>query len=466
MRARLALALGLALLAAVARAGEDAVNEAKRALEAAIQAKDEAKAKDALRALGADDSERAVRVIALAAAAARDLDVYEDLVKALAAVKSEAAVKEVLHTAAADKDWTVRFLFVEALARLDRPDARQALFAAFDDKHESVASNAMRAASGAKSKAAVRPLIDAYERYEKKEKGGRLQIEAGRALGAITGEHFTTAGDWRRFWDANEASFDPAAAAEKRAAGEDRATVLRRVEDRGEYEFVEKLGAGDIVVVPGHSDECESVLEVLKLPFTKAKREEVPALLQKIDPRTVLVFNCEGDLGKAVKGDSAKALATFVERGGYLFTSDWGLAEEIGPAFGGFLNVGPTMPQEQFPVKIHPAHGAEKHPYLRDVFPENPYERAKMKWVIDNSAFGIKMTPKALALVESDELGKRFGAPAVAATFRYGQGAVLHVMGHFRMQRDASGDGFALQQLLVNFIVEKQKFRKKAPKGG
>jgi len=34
----------------------------------------------------------------------------------------------------------------------------------------------------------------------------------------------------------------------------------------------------------------------------------------------------------------------------------------------------------------------------------------------------------------------------------------LHVLGHFKNQKDAdSGDRFALQQLLLNFILEKQR---------
>ena len=39
---------------------------------------------------------------------------------------------------------------------------------------------------------------------------------------------------------------------------------------------------------------------------------------------------------------------------------------------------------------------------------------------------------------------------------------MLHVLSHFQKQRDESGDGFALQQMLLNFIVEKQAFRRRA----
>jgi hypothetical protein len=460
-RGLLFLAPVLAICGGAAIAAGDPFADGKQALEAALRAKDEAKAREAIGAIAGEDSERAVKALAAAAAAGRDLDLYRDLVAGIGRMRSDPAVKEAIRIAGGERDWTIRFLFVEALAAIDRPDARQALFAAFEDRNESVATNAMRACRNAGMKAAIRPLIDACERYEKKDRGGKMQLEALRALSAMTGEGLTSAGDWRRWWDQNEKTFDPAAVVKKKRENEDRGTVLRRVEDRGEYEFLERLEKGDIVVVAGESDECETVLEALKLPFTLVPRKRAAEAVRSLDPRSVLVFDCEGDLDQALRGADAKALAGFVERGGYLFTSDWGLAEEIQPALPGFVGVGPTMPEEPFAVKIQPARGAEKHPYLRDVFPENPYERAKMKWTIDNSAFAIKLTPKATALVESPELGARFGSPAVAVTFRYGQGAVLHVMGHFKMQKDEKGDGFALQQLLVNFIVEKQKFRKK-----
>ena len=39
-------------------------------------------------------------------------------------------------------------------------------------------------------------------------------------------------------------------------------------------------------------------------------------------------------------------------------------------------------------------------------------------------------------------------------------GSVLHVLGHFNKQKDPKGDGFALQQLLLNFVLEKQEARR------
>ena len=457
----LILAVALALAPAALRAGEA---DAKKQLEAAIAAQDVGRARDALKALAADPGEKSVKAVAAAAAAARDLDIYADLVQALVnmAGASDAALKETVAAASKHADWTVRFLFVDALAAVDKPEARQALFAAFDDKQPNVAVQAMKVSATHRLKAAVSPLIDACDRFSKKKDDERLATEARLALCALTGESFGSAGDWRRWWEANEAAFDPTKVEEKKKARDEEGnTVLRRVEDRGEYGFLEKLEKGDIIVVRGKMDQCQEVLDVLKLPYTLITREEALSKLPTLDARPVIVYNCDSIPEKKLGPKDAAALAAWVERGGYLFTTDWVLTEAIIPAMKGPLEAGPMTQQQPFEAKIAPSRAAATHPYMRDVFPANPYEQAKMKWKFDTLCCTIKPGQGATSLVECDELGKKNGLPCVAATFRHGKGAVLHMIGHFRQQKDGAGDGFAMQQMLVNFIVEKQKFRAK-----
>jgi hypothetical protein len=458
--ALLLLALATVFVPSAAHAGIEGAAEAKKALEGAIAAQDVGRVRDALKALTADPSEKSVKVLAAATAAARDLDIYGDLVEAISGMASanDAALREAVRTAAKDGDWTVRFLFVDAISAVDRPEARQGLFAAYDDKHLTVAVQAMRVSAKRKIKSAVGPLIDAHERFTKK-KEAKLETEARLALGAITGESFTNAGDWRRWWQANEAAFDPATVAERKAS--EGGTVIRRVQERGEYDLLERLGKGDIVVVKGQMDTTEEVLDVLKLPYTLISREEAAKKLPSLDPNVVLVYNCDSIPEKKLGDREAAALATFVERGGYLFTTDWCLREALAPALKDALVEGPTTQQQPFEAKIAASRAAATHPYMRDVFPASPFEQAKMKWHFDTLCCTIKPSPRAISLVECDELGKKYGTPCVAATFRAGKGAVLHLIGHFRQQKDGAGDGFAMQQMLVNFIVEKQKFRAK-----
>jgi hypothetical protein len=450
-------------------AGDDAaLARSKKSLESALAARDAVKVREALHEVASEGTDKAAKLLLQVAPAARELDVYPDLVEALSSFKAEPAVAYLAGEAKKNEDWTIRYLVVEALAGIDRDPARAALFAAFDDRHEGVACCAMRSAASHRLKPAVTPLIDRLEKLEKEkpEEHAKARKEAQRALESLTGQTFGGAGDWRRWWAENEARAEPPAKKEKGDGAADE-TVVTRVRDRGEGEYLERIAASDVVVVKGDSDECENVLDALQVPHTLLSREDAQKKLASLDPaRVLLVYNCEGDENKALKGDEAKALAGFVDRGGYLFTSDWAINEELAPAIPGYISVAKEMANE-FGVKIAPARGAEKSPLLRDVFPENPYARSQMTWLIDNRAYTFNCAPnKVFPLVESAELLAKGGvSPVVAATFRPGKGAVLHVLGHFKSQKDKSGDGFALQQLLINFIVEKQKTRPR-PAGG
>ena len=123
-----------------------------------------------------------------------------------------------------------------------------------------------------------------------------------------------------------------------------------------------------------------------------------------------------------------------------------------------------TLTQEKdLNVKIEPSQENFDHPFLRDVFPKDPFKLQNYRWKIDSASSTLRFSPKSKVypLVVSKELGQKYSNPTVAATFRHGRGSVLHVLSHFYQQQDASGDGFALQQILANFIIERQKWRKK-----
>ena len=460
-----AVALALAALLPCLIAGAPAPNDgafeqAKRSLEAAIEARDEGRLREAIRTVGSEDSERSAKLLFAAAQVALEIDVYKDLVGALGAMRSEGAIAHMVKVASEHRDWTVRYLAVEALAAVGSPASWEAIFRAFDDRHESVAAAAIRACRARHSKLSVRPLIDALERIEKRDRQSRLRVEVRKALEEITGESFGPPGDWRRWWDLNEKSFDPLKRAERKR-DEEVATVIRRVQDRGDYEFLDRLVDGDIVVIAGMFDKVEMVLDALKLPYTLHERSRFGKACPKLDPNSVLVFNCHDNEQDILSADDCRRIGEFVAAGGYLFTSDWGLRNVIERTLPGYISVARETGQHEF--RIVPARGQEKHPYLADVFPDNPYERARFKWKIDDMSYTVRAGPKAQVLVESPELGAHYGSPVVACTFRHGRGAVLHVLGHFEKQLDEKGDGFALQQLLVNFVVEKQKFRKKKP---
>lgn len=151
-------------------------------------------------------------------------------------------------------------------------------------------------------------------------------------------------------------------------------------------------------------------------------------------------------------GELVATIRNFVEGGGYLFTSDWGmtLVEKAVPGYvksGG--NAGPLVT----PIRVKP--GMEKHRLLEEAFPT---EGKRVLWDVDSGSYSIKIEKPAFVetLVEGASMGRH---AAVAVTFpverKTGRpGRVLHVLSHFRKQASTSGD-YALQNLLLNFLLER-----------
>ena len=161
----------------------------------------------------------------------------------------------------------------------------------------------------------------------------------------------------------------------------------------------------------------------------------------------------------------AVKLREFVGRGGYLFTSDWGLTL-VEKAFKGSIKVGGYVGPRT--VKINAKAGQEKHPLLREVF--NVAARGstttmrQLRWVIDGSSYMIRTTsPHIDVLVETPEINsqrsivvtfRHDGEKLLAPASREPGGRVLHMLSHFADQADKAGD-YALQNMLINFLVER-----------
>jgi len=189
-----------------------------------------------------------------------------------------------------------------------------------------------------------------------------------------------------------------------------------------------------------------------------------------------------------------KKIQKFVETGGYLFTEDLNIEEIIERAFKGFITHSKFLPEKDVPIL--PAPGAALHPYLKYVFEAAPSSssdapeiseadksgetrsvkpgelRIDAEWKIDNESPDIKVLKKDVTvLIMSPKLITKSNTDgAVAVTFGVSAsnivptgndkgpsyqsgGRVLHVMSHFGKQK-SKVDEFALQNLILNFILE------------
>lgn len=213
-----------------------------------------------------------------------------------------------------------------------------------------------------------------------------------------------------------------------------------------------------IVEVKGQWDDSGHILHALGLSYTRVS----PAALLKTNLRNtaVIVVDCAGNLNQ----DSLDLVRNFVLNGGYLVTTDWALDNCLTRITSynspGFLewNGGYSYADIVDAVVVDPVPEltAGCVPYAR--------------WKLDDKCQTVRVRHKALVhvLVRSKMLAAR-GDPdnlgILAATFDFGRGKVLHVVGHCdnnstgafntQLPDPAPSMGISLRQgLIANFIVE------------
>src|SRR5262249_4137268 len=149
---------------------------------------------------------------------------------------------------------------------------------------------------------------------------------------------------------------------------------------------------------------------------------------QDLSKCSVLLVNCHDYKhgGRLKKADLEK-IRDFVAGGGYLFISDWGLADVLQGAFPGYIQCGGG--RFELHVAIYPKKGSAAHPFLREVFSkareDHTIERViAHAWQIDSDSYALSFDPKkVVVLAEAPKLQESGTATAVAVTFGVGAGA-------------------------------------------
>lgn len=483
-----ALALALAVGFVVERTAvwADERSDAEKQLESALASNDKEKVKTALAHATQAGDERAAKLIVTHALRLRGFGAHQELLEAIKGVKDDAGVKELAEAARKNAQVDLRYILVEGLGLQGSELAHKAVLDALDDKEASVATVAARAARSARTPEAIERLVARLEKAEVKPAEASFARELNGALAAITGMELTFAQEWKSWWMSHKEGWKPGASdAAAAGGGGDGTTVVDRLrKNRPEdARTIERLADDDVIVVKGKSDQISEVLKAIKIKHREIAPEDLAKT--KLDPKSVLVLNCNSRLNPYGEDDFAR-IREFVDKGGYLFTSDWQLEFLLGKVFPNSITLDKKIGKEDMVVPILPA--APRHPFLRDVFPMTTWDAETFEWHIDSHSELIKsLSPDVTVLVKSPELEKREGNGAVAVTFRWHNGrvatggesskkqatggsagkapapeggCVLHVLGHFKHQKDAnSGDHFALQQLLLNFFLEKQHLK-------
>lgn len=204
-----------------------------------------------------------------------------------------------------------------------------------------------------------------------------------------------------------------------------------------------------VVVVSGSADHMDQVLERAGVSYVVVNPEHLPEL--PLHSRQVLMVNCRGTMSQPAR----ERVRRFVAAGGFLYTTDHAVKELIQTTFPNTLAFnGTTTEQEDFPLQLR---GDEKSRGLL----KHLGDQSSRRWQLASGGYLFKVMDahKVEVLMESAEVKKRYGTGVLGARFRYQDGVVIHVTGHFFSQPgqrpEVAQAGRAFEQLSRNVVSEK-----------
>jgi hypothetical protein len=193
--------------------------------------------------------------------------------------------------------------------------------------------------------------------------------------------------------------------------------------------ILDNIGKSDIIVVDGTYDHIHLVLESLKIPFVSISSAQVMAA--DLQPHQTVFVNC----ASSFPTDAARKLATFVQQGGQLITTDWALKNVLEVAFPNTVAFNEKATADEV-VRIEVI---DKTDELVKGFLD---EKSEPVWWLEGSSYPIRILnkEKVKVLIRSKELQEKYGDEGVIIRFEHGEGVVYHMISHFYLQRTETRD--------------------------
>jgi hypothetical protein len=216
----------------------------------------------------------------------------------------------------------------------------------------------------------------------------------------------------------------------------------------GLREARQRLSKEHIVVVRGAHDKIEAVLDGYEWPYTLTTREDL--LLRGAGRARILFVNCSNPPPPAQAAKIGALVKRLLGGGCWVVTSDWSVYPYLTEAFPTIVtSLGSPRSQRNTTVVVEP--GDEDDALLAGVFPR----RGGSEWWLEDSSTMVAVTDRATTLVASEDMRGRYGSPVVAFKFPFGNGVVVHLVGHF-YQEDGNVHGLvAMHRLINNVILER-----------
>jgi hypothetical protein len=200
-------------------------------------------------------------------------------------------------------------------------------------------------------------------------------------------------------------------------------------EDVENVKILDEIRDHDIIVVGGTYDHIHLVLASMKIPFINISQSQL--LQVDLRPSQTVFVNC----ASGFPPEGARKLATFVNDGGQLITTDWALRNVLEVAFPNTVAYNNRATADEV-VRIEVMDKTD--PIISGFLDE----KVEPVWWLEGSSYPIQILDKEKVkiLIRSKELKEKYGEEAVIVTFEYGKGVVYHMISHFYLQRTETRD--------------------------
>jgi hypothetical protein len=175
---------------------------------------------------------------------------------------------------------------------------------------------------------------------------------------------------------------------------------------------------GKIIELQGSWDDGSHALRTLGLPYTRISSNELSS--KPLNQVRVIVVDCGCQLSPGVEN----IIRQYVYGGGYLITTDWALDSCLSQCFPGYLepngNYSEASVVDALVVNADPR-------FVKGVVSPSSWKLEKRSQFVRQVGPNVEVLARSRSVYRQDP----YGQGILAATFQYGRGHVLHIIGHF-----------------------------------
>ncbi|MFX1336987.1 MAG: hypothetical protein ACFFDK_00100 [Promethearchaeota archaeon] len=192
-----------------------------------------------------------------------------------------------------------------------------------------------------------------------------------------------------------------------------------------DLDILKKVEESSIIIIAGSYDKVELVLDLINVPYVLINAYELDQI--ELNPDQMFIVNCPGS---DISSQSLRKIKTYVEKGGFLFTTDWALHHVLEKIFPELVKYN-QRPTGDDCVRVEVV--SKENKFLEGLFEGD----SDPIWWLESSSYPITILDKekVKVLVKSKEMENKYGEAPIVILFDYGEGLVLHMTSHYYLQR-------------------------------